>query len=121
MTGELCRSGRHLMTEANTVVEHRRDRTVHRCRACRAKSRSSAGAAFRARSFYEVAADHRVEAALPLAQQLVGAVREQDRDAVAELTADADWPALLVALAAMVPDDATPQELLAWRTHERAA
>lgn len=117
----MCRSGRHLMTEANTLVEQRGDKDIRRCKACRSKSRSAAGAAFRARTFYEVAADRRVEAALPLAQQLVGAVRDEDRDLVAELVDGADVMALLVALAAMVPDDQTPAELLAWRTAQAAA
>lgn len=120
MTAEMCRSGRHLMTPANTVVERRGDKTVRRCRACRSASRSAAGAAHRARTYYEVAADRRVEAALPLAQQLVGAVRDHDRDLVAELVDGADVMALLVALAAMVPDDATPAELLAWHTQAAA-
>jgi hypothetical protein len=54
------------------------------------------------------------------AAQLVKAVRKQDPAAVDEILADAHQSgpdavnALLVVLAAMVPDDVTPPALLAW-------
>lgn len=116
MSAPLCRSGRHAMTADNVRTERCGDRVVRRCRACRAESWQRP----RKRSLYDVSADRRVDQAIPLAARVVGAVREGDRDAVAELVAGADWPALLVALAAMVPEDRTPSELLAWHTTDAA-
>lgn len=57
---------------------------------------------------------------IPIAMQLVGAVRMQDQDGVAEALAAAGrvYPgpsaALCVLLAAMVPWELAPSELLAW-------
>lgn len=62
--------------------------------------------------------DGRVQSALPLAVQLVGAVRDRDPDSVATLLADADMPALAVTLAAMVDDDQRVAELLAWTAYD---
>ncbi len=57
----------------------------------------------------------RVAAQLPLALELVGAVRDGGPDAVADALARTnDLAALVVMLAALVPDDQTPSELLAW-------
>lgn len=105
------------MTPANTRVEQWGGRQVRRCRACRAASWQRGSRP----SLYEITADRRVQRALPVAMQVVGAVRDMDRDAVAELVEGADWPALLIALAAMVPDDQSPAQLLAWREERSAA
>lgn len=56
----------------------------------------------------------RAETSLPDALALIGAVRDGGPDAVAAVMARADLPAVVVVLAAMVPDDRTPGELLAW-------
>jgi hypothetical protein len=57
------------------------------------------------------------ERLVPVAMTFVGAVRNLDADGITEfldeLTED-ERLALPVILAAMVPDDRTPQELLAW-------
>lgn len=52
-------------------------------------------------------------AAITTAQRIIGAVRDLDADAIAELVAQAD-AAVIVALAAMIDDTRTPRELLAW-------
>jgi hypothetical protein len=60
--------------------------------------------------------------ALNRAVALVGIVREADANAVARIIDPLDWEqlaAVLVVLAAMVPDDRTVPELTAW-VHERA-
>jgi hypothetical protein len=56
----------------------------------------------------------RVETALPVAVQLIGAVRDCDRRAVAELLLGADMPALAITLAAMVDDEQRLADLLSW-------
>ncbi|WP_263251608.1 hypothetical protein [Saccharopolyspora rosea] len=56
----------------------------------------------------------RTDALVPVAAQLAAAVHDHDAAAVAQLLDGADLPALVVLLAAMVPDDLTPSELLAW-------
>lgn len=64
--------------------------------------------------------DSLTDAAVGPAARLAKAVRKQDAAAVAEILADAHGAgpdavnALLVVLAAMVPDDVTPTALLAW-------
>lgn len=61
-------------------------------------------------------------ASVQRAQLLVGAVRDRDPDTVQELLehgGTADLYALAVTLAAMVPDDLTPAELLAWNDEQR--
>jgi hypothetical protein len=64
--------------------------------------------------------DPLTDAVVPAAEQLVDAVRRGDADAVAEQLAavqqrgDAGLHALVVVLAAMVPDDRRPSRLLAW-------
>lgn len=68
--------------------------------------------------------DELTDAVIPAASALVWAVRQNDPDAVDaaldDAIASARGPglhALLVVLAAMVPDDRSPAELLAWRTN----
>jgi len=65
----------------------------------------------------------RIAAALALAQQLVGSVHQHDADEIAQVLATVTCScscdhtrlyALAVVLAAMVPDDRTPHELLRW-------
>lgn len=56
----------------------------------------------------------RADEQIPVALALVGAVREFDAAAVAEILRDADMAALAVVLAAMVPWDQSPGRLLAW-------
>lgn len=58
--------------------------------------------------------DRRFAAAIPVALELVGAVRDLGPEDVAEIMARADMPALAVALAAMVDDTRSPRELLSW-------
>lgn len=60
----------------------------------------------------------RSDAQVPVAMALVGAVREFDAKAVAEVLDGADLPALAVVLAAMVPWDQAPGQLLAWCLRE---
>lgn len=48
------------------------------------------------------------------AMRLVGAVRDEGPDEVAAVLADVDLRGLCVTLAAMVPDNKTPSELLQW-------
>lgn len=48
------------------------------------------------------------------AMRLVGAVRDEGRDEVNAVMAGVDLRGLCVTLAAMVPDDRTPSELLEW-------
>lgn len=62
--------------------------------------------------------------AVRLAQTLVWAVREGDAECVAQVLTEARdeagraaVDALVIVLAAMVPDDLPPSELLAWRTN----
>lgn len=62
--------------------------------------------------------------AVHLAQTLIWAVREGDAERVAEVLTEArdeagraSVDALVIVLAAMVPDDLPPSELLAWRTN----
>ncbi|MFF4600588.1 hypothetical protein [Amycolatopsis sp. NPDC001319] len=64
-----------------------------------------------------------LDALIPVAQQLIGAVRTNDADAMDEAFAEAiiatggtvdPCQALAVLLAAMVPDDQRPSELLEW-------
>lgn len=62
--------------------------------------------------------DGRVQQALPIAVQLVGAVRDRDRDSIATLLADADMPALAVTLAALVDDDQRIADMLAWTAYD---
>lgn len=67
-------------------------------------------------------APHRIDpgdravAAVPIALQLVGAVRESAPAVAAWMRQQtpADLQAVAVVLAALVPDDRTPRELLAW-------
>lgn len=62
----------------------------------------------------------RVERVMPIALALVGAVREgPDQIATVLEQAGKDMPAVLIALAALVPDDKTPGELLQWFHGER--
>ena len=112
-----CRRGLHELTCANTKWDTNGRRRCLPCRRAAARAR----AAMRGRTPVEVAADRRIERAIGLAQRVVGAVREHDRDLLAELVDGADWPALLVALAALVPDDRTPGELLAWNADRTSA
>lgn len=59
------------------------------------------------------------EAMVPVAMAFVGVVRDQDGEGVGNFLralSGAEREALPVILAAMVPDDKTPQELLAWVT-----
>ncbi len=56
----------------------------------------------------------RVDCALPLALELVGAVRDHDSRTVEHVLDVADVPALAVVLAAMVDETKTPRELLQW-------
>lgn len=67
------------------------------------------------------------DAVLPSALRLVGAVRVGDTTEILDAIADAQeaannhpmWrTALILVLAGMVPDDATPSELLAWNWTE---
>ena len=67
------------------------------------------------------------DAVLPSALQLVGAIRAGDAKEITEAIAAArdatnDHPmwrtALILVLAGMVPDDATPSQLLAWNWTE---
>ena len=61
------------------------------------------------------------ERLVPVALALVGAVRDQDGDGIAEFLAGlsaGERDALPVILAAMVPDDRTPQDLLSWVTFD---
>lgn len=64
--------------------------------------------------------DSLTDAAVGPAARLVKSVRKQDAAAVAEILTDAHCSgpdavnALLVVLAAMVPDDVTPPALLSW-------
>lgn len=64
--------------------------------------------------------DPLTDAVIPAAVRLIWAVRELNHDAVAEAITDATdtgehgLQALLVVLAAMVPDDQAPTALLAW-------
>lgn len=62
--------------------------------------------------------------AVPLASRLIWAVREDDKDEVAAVLSEArdeaarvGIDALVLVLAAMVPDDLPPSELLAWRAN----
>ena len=62
--------------------------------------------------------------AVPLASRLIWAVREDDKDEVAAVLSEArdeaarvGIDALVLVLAAMVPDDLPPSELLAWRNN----
>jgi hypothetical protein len=64
------------------------------------------------------------DAVLPAAVRLIWAVRESNPDAVAEAIADAveaagehGQHALIVVLAAMVPDDLSPTQLLEWQAN----
>ena len=62
----------------------------------------------------------RVERVLPIALAMVGAVREgPDQVAHTLELAEADMPAVMVALAALVPDDRSAAELLRWYHGER--
>lgn len=57
------------------------------------------------------------ERLVPVAMELAGVVRDQDAAGIGEFLArlgEDEREALLVVLAAMVPVDQTPQELLAW-------
>ncbi|MFC0314504.1 hypothetical protein ACFQNE_01965 [Gordonia phosphorivorans] len=61
------------------------------------------------------------DAMVPVAQQIVGAVRDGDAGPMLDLLAQAaqvggvQWRfVLIVTLAAMVPDDLPPRRLLAW-------
>lgn len=63
--------------------------------------------------------DDLISAVHPAALRLIGIVRDEGREAVEEIL----WPlsqqelyGLVILLAAMVPDDQPPSELLAW-TH----
>lgn len=60
----------------------------------------------------------RPEQQIPVAMALIGAVREFDAAAVAEILRGADMAALAVVLAAMVPWDESPGRLLAWCDRE---
>jgi hypothetical protein len=62
--------------------------------------------------------DTRFQAALPHALALVGAVHERDAHASHRILAEADLPALAVALAALVDDGQRVAQLLAWTSHE---
>lgn len=72
-------------------------------------------------------ADRKTEQLLPLAGQIVHAVHRNSSLGVraalhdaAQITGDPLTAAqlLVTVLAAMCPDDATPEQLLAWRTNE---
>jgi hypothetical protein len=67
---------------------------------------------------YSLTGDPLTDALIPPAVRLIWAVREQNQAAVAEAIADAtevaDLAAFVVVLAAMVPDDQAPTQLLAW-------
>lgn len=65
-------------------------------------------------SFDPSAPDDRAEQALPLALELIDAVRCGRRDEVQCVLDRADTPALLVVLAAMVDDTRPLSDLLAW-------
>lgn len=63
------------------------------------------------------------DALVPIAQRLIGAVRDQDTNGIDEAVGEAilatggrcdPWAALAVVLAAMVPDDEQPSVLLLW-------
>lgn len=56
----------------------------------------------------------REDVAVTEALELIGAVRRWDRRDVRHLLNVLDLPAVAVALAAMVDQDKTPQQLLAW-------
>ena len=59
--------------------------------------------------------DPRTDALVGPAVQLAAAAHEHDGNRIASLLADiADLHGLVITLAAMVPDDRTPTELLAW-------
>lgn len=62
--------------------------------------------------------DARVQQVLPTAVQLVGAVRDRDPEAVAQVMRGVDMPALVVTLAAMVDDDMRVTDLLAWTAYD---
>ena len=61
-----------------------------------------------------MSAGDRAQEALPVALQLVDAVKRWDRKDVAHVLDTADLPALAVVLAAMVNDDAPLVDLLSW-------
>ena len=67
---------------------------------------------------YSLTGDPLTDALIPPAIRLIWAVREDNQPAVAEAIADAtevaDLTALVIVLAAMVPDDQAPTALLAW-------
>ena len=59
------------------------------------------------------------ERLVPVAASFVGVVREEDRDGVTAFLSDLavhERDALLVILAAMIPEDRTPADLLSWVT-----
>ncbi|MFC7344606.1 hypothetical protein [Saccharopolyspora griseoalba] len=60
-------------------------------------------------------AESRADAAVPLAARFVGAVRDLDATEIQQIRDEITDPdAVMFILAAMVPDDRTPAELLTW-------
>lgn len=64
-----------------------------------------------------VTGDSYTDALVPLACQLAAAVHDYDRAEIARLLDCVDLTGLVVVLAAMVPDDLAPSELLGWLGH----
>lgn len=58
--------------------------------------------------------DERTNRLIPTAQQLAAAVHEHDQPRINSLLHNADLHGLVILLAAMVPDDQPPSELLGW-------
>lgn len=64
-----------------------------------------------------VTGDARTDALVPVAARLVAATRDYDRELINQLiAATADVHGLIVVLAAMIPDDYSPGELVGWTT-----